>query len=247
MALIACAFASAATITVNCSTATGSTEFGSGSVGTTNGTITCADFNTSLGTLQSIGITLTGAVIGPSSVSAFNNDNQPHSGTINTNSNFILDASTPLTGFGITNNVLDGVDLISGMFNVNAFTTQTVGANPNYVTSPTASPCGSSAACNVGPILVSGSSSVSGTNTTNFAPYQTNGVGSFSILADSDTKLVCGIGGGQAGCSNVTFDSFTAQVVYTYNAPSTTPEPATLFLMGSALVGVGVLRKRFKS
>ena len=37
-------------------------------------------------------------------------------------------------------------------------------------------------------------------------------------------------------------------ITYNYSAPVTgTPEPATMFLMGSALVGVGLLRKRIKA
>ncbi len=51
--------------------------------------------------------------------------------------------------------------------------------------------------------------------------------------------------GGNTNDTQNTFANITGDVVYTYN--SNAPEPATLFLMGSALVGVGVLRKRFKA
>jgi len=40
--------------------------------------------------------------------------------------------------------------------------------------------------------------------------------------------------------------SETITVQYTYNPYTSLPEPATLFLMGSALVGVGLIRKRAK-
>ena len=47
-------------------------------------------------------------------------------------------------------------------------------------------------------------------------------------------------GGAGSGVSDQT-------VTITYSYSSAAPEPATLFLMGGALVGVGVLRKRIKS
>jgi len=38
--------------------------------------------------------------------------------------------------------------------------------------------------------------------------------------------------------------SAQAEVTYEYTVPSGTPEPGTMVLLGSALVGLGVIRKR---
>jgi PEP-CTERM motif len=242
LAVVACAVSSAASITVNCTLASGNTEFGNGTLGTTNSTITCGDFNTALGTLASIQLTLDGAVVSTSTMTLTNNDSAAHTGNATTVSSFSLDPATTLSGFSFA--TIAGPDNVTGatnyLFDVNGPTgTQSLGGNPN---SPAV--CGGNVLCSK-TVGVSGSSNESATDTTNFVPYE--GLGNFAITADTRTAFSCNILGGNAGCQQSTNDSFTAQVVYTYNPPSTTPEPATMFLMGSALVGVGVLRKRFKA
>ena len=55
-------------------------------------------------------------------------------------------------------------------------------------------------------------------------------------------------GGGNITLTQATNATFVATVTYTYTTPNnSTPEPATMALMGSALLGVGFLRKRFKT
>jgi len=71
------------------------------------------------------------------------------------------------------------------------------------------------------------------------------GTGSFNLHTNTLTGTTITNTGGNTTATQSTFANITGQVIYTYN--SSAPEPATLFLMGSALVGVGVLRKRFKA
>jgi hypothetical protein len=71
------------------------------------------------------------------------------------------------------------------------------------------------------------------------------GTGTFNLTAKSLTGTTITNTGGNTTATQNTFANVTGDVIYTYN--SNAPEPATLFLMGSALVGVGVLRKRFKA
>jgi hypothetical protein len=52
--------------------------------------------------------------------------------------------------------------------------------------------------------------------------------------------------GGNFTPSQVTKAVASMEVTYDYTLRSSTPEPATLLLMGTALAGLGLLRKRIK-
>jgi len=253
LAVVGCAFASANTLVVNCSTASGPTELGNGGSGSTNSTINCTDWNTALGTLSRIDITLTGTVLSTSSVTGTNNDNAIHTGSVVTNENFLVDpaSASSLANFGILNSSVDTTTFVAGMFNFAAGApfTLAVDNNPQIPGPPIVIvPCSASGPGTCSQTAsVTGTGSASGFTTTTFAPYQTLGAGTYSFIADTLTALVCNLGGGNTGCSQTTNASFTATVTYTYAPPSSVPEPTTLFLMGSALVGCGLLRKRIKS
>jgi len=74
------------------------------------------------------------------------------------------------------------------------------------------------------------------------------GLGTFSLTDNTLTGTLIGNTGGNTTATQATTEFTVGDVIYTYTPPpSGAPEPATLFLMGSALVGVGVLRKRFKA
>jgi len=246
LAVASCALSSALTLTVNCSTASGATEFSG-----TLGQITCTDWNQNFGTLTSINLLLTGNILSTSTVTGTNNTSTSQSGVINTNSNFQVDAASAalFADFGISNNVFDSVDTKFGMFNTSAFTNMNLGPNNNTLPAL----CSSSVCSQTSNVSGTGSTgntsgtSVPGFNGGTFAPFEVFGAGSFKLIADTNTALVCGLSGGNETCGQSTNVSFTGTVVYTYNAPSSVLEPTTLFLMGSALVGCGLLRKRIKS
>ncbi len=101
-----------------------------------------------------------------------------------------------------------------------------------------------SSSVNFGP-FTSSTMNATSLDTSNFAPYL--GAGSFNIAVTTATFLALQGGNGNSGGTNVTNGSATAVVTYDFSPTSKTPEPTTMLLFGSGLVGLGLLRKRIKS
>jgi hypothetical protein len=83
---------------------------------------------------------------------------------------------------------------------------------------------------------------------TSATPGAYSGLGTFTLSYDTLTGETFIGGGGNERASQSTVSSGNYTVVYNFTAPTTsTPEPATMTLFGSALLGIGFFaRKRIK-
>jgi len=76
------------------------------------------------------------------------------------------------------------------------------------------------------------------------------GTGTFNLAASISSSQTTSEGGSGVFNAAITENgntSFQGEVDYTYTVNSGTPEPTTMLLLGGALVGLGVVRKRLKS
>jgi hypothetical protein len=82
-------------------------------------------------------------------------------------------------------------------------------------------------------------------NAVSISPYNTSGTFTFDFSTLTGTTFSGG--GGNLGAAQTTNASAVATVIYNYTIPTGTPEPATMTLFGSALLGIGFFaRKRIK-
>jgi hypothetical protein len=223
------AAANADTINAVCGTAgPGATELGPTGFTTTDGTVGCTGFNTSLGTLTSITLTLSGAVLNQpgyvSAVTVTNSNAFSQSGTDTAVTDFTIDVGGALPGFTLPSNpdlIFGGTDLFEVFASTGA---QTIAGGTTQT------------------FNMSGSGNSGGLTNTNMATFGTY-ESAYNFVFDTKTNLAEGIGGGSDATTQATFVSATAAVTYTYTPDSSTPEPTTMVLFGSGLIGLGLLRK----
>jgi hypothetical protein len=100
---------------------------------------------------------------------------------------------------------------------------------------------------NIGGSVGTGVSGVAGivkTDNVNLGSY--SGGGTWTLTGKTFSNTGFGGGGGNITLNQTTQAMVEAEVDYTYTTPSGTPEPTTMVLFGSALVGLGLLRKRVR-
>lgn len=216
-AVALCAGAQAATVSDSFTNTLQHTDF-------TNQTGTLDLFNTALGTLTGVSLTLYGQ-----SVTDL---------TLTNTSNSVSEASASTrTRLTFSSSIGALSSLIGGSYKIQLLpTTDDTTLNP-----------GESATFND----VSDNSSyvVSGLNAILSAFNSSAGQNTFTISCSSATRLLTSVSGGNSDATQNTEAGCGASVVYTYTAaptPHPTPEPASLALVGLGLAGVGVARRKAK-
>jgi hypothetical protein len=202
---------SATTINGTCGFDTGLTERGTQAVPVS---FTCTQFDSNLGPLTSMTLSITGQITGPLLLT--NNAGQPQAFEFEVDYRFRVGA---LPGFS---------------FNAAPSNTFIASFATGLINLPTAG----TAPYNLN---IAGGTGVM-VNNSNFAPYQAPGGGNFTINYFTNTLTSFSGGGGNIAVDQTTEAFTTATVTYTYGV--TTPEPASMALLGAGMLALGIARRR---
>lgn len=224
------------------------TDWPNGSSGNPAYTIGVPQFNTNLGTLVSVGLTLTANIQSEYSLS----NSAAGQATIyeytDTMDVAVVDPSVvnpPYTSFSVTGSQGPGG-------------TSYVYAAPSIVNIVNSSgyplPAGDTLASNSsGAAVLGGTEAGFGasatqtevlTDSADLTTFSAPGGGTLTLPVYAADDLLAYVSGGNLVLSQSTNAQLQLTVTYNYSTPAPTPEPATLFLFGGALLTLGLLKRR---
>ncbi len=189
---------------------------------------------------SSIG-TLTGATIRFTAGNTVASLNLTNTSQANQTFKYVSDADFLLTGNTAGDGTLTTTDLMMNNFTTGGFIT--LGPSGSGVC-PAATP---SAACNSVSYTPAPVTANTGDVAVNIlASYIGSGGATFTLSGFTSTSTTFTGGGGNVSSAQVTNGTASAIVTYTYSTPTGTPEPATMALMGTSLLGLAFLGRRKK-
>lgn len=218
---LAAAPASASVITYDGSTVTGTTDF-------TDAASTVEQFNSNLGTLQSVTITIGDSFT--STLTVANNSSSASSGSAQTN---------VAVGFEDAGGLFTADQLIvSNGTAINAATTAS--------TQPSKGLYNLAGGAHISFPGLTGSATPVSTNALTAANILAEFTGSGTIALDVSSLTTTSLTntGGNTAASQVTTATVTDSVTYTYT-PAKVPEPVSIALLGTGVLALGFLRRRF--